>query len=148
VGPNNSGDKGPKKRDKAKSSAGSAPPRKTLAETDLAETLSDGMIHHLLRIQRKEWDRTPYEPKYAKGSFAANELIHIGRELFKGESPPVKIWGPLEKRIGVVGMFGAEAKLQIRREGDGDAEPFGQEILETEEPEKAKDAKKETPAVQ
>lgn len=141
------GGSGPKRRDKVKSSAESAPP-KTAAETDLADTLSDGMIHHLMRIQRKEWDRTPYEPKYAKGSFAANELIHAGRELFKGESPPVKIWGPLEKRIGVVGMFGAEARLKIRREKDGDAEPFGQEILETEEPEEAQVVKKETSTVQ
>ncbi|CAO2656727.1 Nn.00g055300.m01.CDS01 [Neocucurbitaria sp. VM-36] len=131
-GPNNRGDRGPKKREKNKA-ASSAPQRTSIADINPATTLSDGMVHHLLRLQRKEWDRVPYEPKYAKGSFAANELIHTGRELFKGESPPVKIWGSLEKRIGVVGMFGAEAHLKIRRVGDGDAEAFGQEVLEVEE---------------
>jgi hypothetical protein len=85
------------------------------------------MVHHLLRLQRKEWDRVPYEPKYAPGSFAAQELIHEGRELFRGEVPPVKVWGPLEKRIGVVGMFGAEAHLKVRRVPDGDDKPFGEE---------------------
>jgi hypothetical protein len=100
-----------------------------MAEVPLAETLSDGMVHQLYRLQRLQWDRVPYEPKYAKGSFAANELIHAGRELFKGESPPVKFWGPLEKRIGVVGMHGAEATLKVRRVGDGDDAPFGQEDL-------------------
>lgn len=126
-GPNSGGgDRGPKKRERKQ--GGDAAPRPTaLADIDPATTLSDGMVHHLLRLQRKEWDRVPYEPKYAKGSFAANELIYAGREFFKGESPPVKIWGPLEKRIGVVGMFGAEATLQVRRVGDGDSEPFGQE---------------------
>ncbi|KAF1839929.1 uncharacterized protein K460DRAFT_297460 [Cucurbitaria berberidis CBS 394.84] len=131
-GPNNRGDGGPKKREKNKSS-GSAPQRTTIADINPATTLSDGMVHHLLRLQRKEWDRVPYEPKYATGSFAANELIHAGRELFKGEAPPVKIWGSLEKRIGVVGMFGAEAHLKIRRVGDGDAEAFGEEVLEVED---------------
>lgn len=139
-GPNNSGDRGPKKREKAKSS-GSAPQRTTIADINPATTLSDGMVHHLLRLQRKEWDRVQYEPKYGQGSFAANELIHAGRELFKGESPPVKIWGPLEKEIGVVGMFGAEAHLKIRRVPDGDTEPFGQEILEAEEPEAVEENK-------
>lgn len=135
--------RGPKKREKNKSS-GSAPQRTGVADVNPATTLSDGMVHHLLRLQRKEWDRVPYEPKYAKGSFAANELIHTGRELFKGESPPVKIWGSLEKRIGVVGMFGAEATLKVRRVGDGDQEPFGQEVLETEsEDVVAKEEKKE-----
>ncbi|KAJ4372178.1 hypothetical protein N0V83_003951 [Neocucurbitaria cava] len=131
-GPNNRGDRAPKKREKNKSD-GSAPQRTSIADIDPATTLSDGMVHHLLRLQRKEWDRKSYEPKYAKGSLAANELIHAGRELFKGESSPIKTWGPLEKRIGVVGMFGAEAKLKIRRVGDGDAEAFGQEALEVEE---------------
>lgn len=108
-------------------------------DVDASTTLSDGMVHHLLRLQRKEWDRKPYEPKYAKGSFAANELIHAGRELCKGETPPVKIWGPLEKRIGVVGMFGAEAHLKVRRVPDGDAEPFGQEVLELGGADEARD---------
>lgn len=146
-GPNNRGDRGPKKREKTKSS-GSAPQRTTIAEINPATTLSDGMVHHLLRLQRKEWDRVPYEPKYTPGSLAANELIYAGRELFKGESPPVKIWGPLEKEIGVVGMFGAEAHLKIRRVPDGDAEAFGHEMLGTEEPEAAQEGKKKLVDVQ
>jgi hypothetical protein len=121
----NRGDAGPKKRDKTSGSEDNIPT--TIAETPLGDTLSDPMMQQILRLQRKEWDRVPYEPKYAKGSFAANELIHAGRELFRGESPPVKIWGALERRIGVVGMFGAEATLKVRRVGDGDAAPFGQE---------------------
>lgn len=116
-----------------------------LADVELGDTISDAMIQQLLRLQRKEWDRVPYEPKYAKGSFAANELIHAGRELFKGESPPVKIWGPLEKRIGVVGMFGAEAHLKVRRVLDGDAEPFGQEVIE-QDPVEVEGVEKKEPA--
>jgi hypothetical protein len=114
---------GPKKRDKSSGSDESLPT--TIAETPLEHTVSIEMMQQLLRLQRKEWDRVPYEPKYAKGSFAANELLHAGRELFKGESPPVKIWGPLERRIGVVGMFGAEATLKVRRVGGMEREPFG-----------------------
>lgn len=72
----------------------------------------------------------PYEPKYTPGSFAANELIYKGKELFAGESPPVKVWGRLERKIGVVGMYNAEARLQIRRVPDGDEAPFGQEELD------------------
>lgn len=101
--------------------------RMTASEIKVESTLSDGMVHQLLRLQRKEWDRVPYEPKYAPGSFAANELIHAGRELFRGEAPPVEIWGPLEKTIGVVGMHGAAAHLKVRRVLDGDAAPFGEE---------------------
>lgn len=120
----------------------------SISQVKLDETISDSMALHLLRLQRKEWDRVPYEPKYAEGSFAASELIHAGRELFKGESPPVKLWGPLEKRIGVVGMFGAEAHLKIRRVPDGDAEPFGHEVLEEAEPVEATGAEKNAAAVQ
>ena len=119
-----------------------------LADVELGDTISDAMTQQLLRLQRKEWDRVPYEPKYAKGSFAANELIHAGRELFKGESPPVKYWGPLEKRIGVMGMFGAEAHLKIRRVPDGDAEPFGQEVIEEAEPVQVKGTEKKEAAAQ
>jgi hypothetical protein len=98
-------------------------------------------VRHLLRLQRKEWDRTPYEPKYAPGSFAAQELIHEGRELFRGEAPPVKYWGKLEKRIGIVGMHGAEAVLKVRRVPDGDAAPFGQEPMDVLEAEAVDDGK-------
>lgn len=119
-----------------------------LADINLGDTVSDSMKQQLLRLQRKEWDRVPYEPKYAKGSFAANELIHAGRELFKGEAPPVKIWGPLERRIGVVGMFGAETTLKVRRVLDGDAAPFGQEMLEEEGPVEVSSAEKKQAVVQ
>jgi hypothetical protein len=123
-------EQGPKKRERKDGDEEAAQPT-SLADIDAATTLSDGMVHHLLRLQRKEWDRVSYEPKYAQGSFAANQLIHEGRELFRGEAIPVKYWGPLEKRIGVVGMFGAEAHLKIRRVPDGDEAPFGQEEQET-----------------
>lgn len=129
-------EQGPKKRERNKEGGGERQSTK-LADIDTGTTLSDGMVHHLLRLQRKEWDRVPYQPKYAPGSFAAQELIHEGRELFRGESPPVKYWGRLEKRIGLVGMFGAEAHLKVRRVPDGDEAPFGQEpeeALEVEAP--------------
>jgi len=130
-GPSGQRDTRPKRRERKAGDGGARPTN--VADVDPAETLSDGMVLHLLRLQRKEWDRTPYEPKYVLGSFAAQELIHEGRELFKGESPPVKIWGELEQRIGVVGMFGAEAHLKVRRVGDGDDKAFGQEEGVSEE---------------
>ncbi|KAF2035858.1 hypothetical protein EK21DRAFT_53229 [Setomelanomma holmii] len=128
-------EQGPKKREK-KAGSDNATQSNSISDIDPATTLSDGMVHHLLRLQRKEWDRVPYEPKYAPGSFAAQELIHEGRELFRGEVPPVKTWGPLEKRIGVVGMFGAEAHLKVRRVPDGDDAPYGQEDAVVEETQK------------
>ncbi len=130
----NSSAQGPKKRERKQDSSSTAQ-HTPVGDVDPAITLSDTMVLQLLRLQRKEWDRVPYEPKYAPGSLAANELIHEGRELFKGESPKVKIWGPLERRIGVVGMYGAEAALKIRRVEDGNAEPFGQETMEMGETE-------------
>lgn len=90
-------------------------PKKVEEEEDPFAHITDSMVQQLLRLQRKEWDKTPYEPKYAPGSFAANELIHTGRELFRGDVPDVKVWGRLEKRIGVVGMHGAEGRLEVRR---------------------------------
>jgi hypothetical protein len=106
-------EQGPKKRDKKGGDADERPP--SLSEIDMGSTLSDGMVKMIYRLQRQEWDRVAYEPKYKQGSFAANELIHKGREFFRGEVPPVKIWGRLEKTIGVVGMFGAEAHLKVTR---------------------------------
>lgn len=129
-GPGGKGNRegGVKKREKRGGAGGGGPTQSTsVAEVDPASTLSDSMVQHLLRLQRQEWDRVPYEPKYAPGSFAANQLIHEGRELFRGEIPPVKYWGKLEQRIGVVGMFGAEAHLKVRRVPDGDDAPFGKE---------------------
>ncbi|KAF2132658.1 hypothetical protein P153DRAFT_333118 [Dothidotthia symphoricarpi CBS 119687] len=124
-GPGRGNEDRPKKRER-KTDGGNAA-RMAPADVKVESTLSDGMVHHLLRLQRKEWDRVPYEPKYAPGSFAANELVHAGRELFRGEVPPVQVWGALERRIGVVGMHGAAAHLKVRRVLDGDAEPFGEE---------------------
>jgi hypothetical protein len=135
-------EQGPKRRER-KAGDSDVTQSTSLADIDPATTLSDGMVQHLLRLQRKEWDRVPYEPKYAKGSFAAKELIHEGRELFRGEVPPVKYWGPLEKTIGVVGMFGAEAHLKVRRVPDGDEAPFGQEETGTIEAEATSKGKQE-----
>jgi hypothetical protein len=117
-------EQGPKKRERKKD-GGKSSKSINPADVKTQDTLSDGMVQHLLRLQRGEWDRKPYEPKYAPGSFAANELIHAGRELFRGEAPPVKIWGMLEKRIGVVGMHNAEAHLKVRRVTDLDDESLG-----------------------
>lgn len=123
-GASGSREQGPKKRERK---AGEDDGKKiNAADVKTETTLSDGMVQHLLRLQRGEWDRKPFEPKYAPGSFAANELIHAGRELFRGEAPPVKIWGMLEKRIGVVGMHNAEAHLKIRRVTDLDDELLGE----------------------
>lgn len=144
TGSSRGGDRGPKKRERKQGGGASQRPT-AIDDINPATTLSDGMVHHLLRLQRKEWDRVPYEPKYSKDSFAANELLHAGRELFKGESPPVKIWGPLEKRIGVVGMFGAEATLKIRRVRDGEPEAFDGDVLEAQQTTVAKTPEK--PAV-
>jgi len=115
--------KGPKRRERKSEDDGK---KMEVEEVRPEHVLSDGMVHQLLRLQRKEWDRTPYEPKYAPGSFAANQLIHAGREFFRGEPPPVKKWGPLEKTIGVVGMYNAEAHLKVRRVTDLDDERLGE----------------------
>lgn len=130
-GASGSREQGPRKRERK---AGEGDGKKiNAADVKTETTLSDGMVQHLLRLQRGEWDRKPFEPKYAPGSFAANELIHAGRELFRGEAPPVKIWGMLEKRIGVVGMHNAEAHLKVRRVTDLDDESLGErrEYFET-----------------
>ena len=115
--------KGPKRRERKSEDDGK---KMEVEEVRPEHVLSDGMVHQLLRLQRKEWDRTPYEPKYAPGSFAANQLLHAGREFFRGEPPPVKKWGPLEKMIGVVGMHNAEAHLKVRRVTDLDDERLGE----------------------
>ena len=81
--------------------------RKANTDVKIEDTLSDGMVQQLLRLQRKEWDPVPYEPKYAHGSKEALDLIEAGKKLFEGEVPTVKVPGPLEKRLGIVGMHGA-----------------------------------------
>lgn len=132
------GARGPGKKGDAKGGSKKGPggPRGG-GEKETQVTINDGGItpgaidnytfQALYRQQRNQWDRKPYEPKYAPGSFAANELIHAGRELFRGEAPPVKIWGKLERTLNIVGMHNAEAHLKVRRVLDGDAAPFGQE---------------------
>ena len=109
------GARAPKKREGKGGGKKGPDPTRMGEDVTLEHGLSDGMVQHLLRLQRKEWDRVPYEPKYAPGSYAANELIHAGRELFRGEAPPVKVWGRLEQKLNIVGMHGAAAHLQVRR---------------------------------
>ncbi|KAF2626947.1 hypothetical protein BU25DRAFT_411468 [Macroventuria anomochaeta] len=123
-GGSGSREQGPKRRERKSGDDGDK--KINAADVKFESTLSDGMVQHLLRLQRGEWDRKPYEPKYAPGGFEANQLIHAGRELFRGEAPPVKIWGMLEKRIGVVGMHNAEAHLKVRRVTDLDDESLGE----------------------
>jgi hypothetical protein len=65
------------------------------------------MVKQLLRLQRQEWDRVPYEPKYEQGSKAVLELIEEGKKLFEGQPPKTKREPTeLHKRIGVAGMHG------------------------------------------
>lgn len=145
--PNRGSEGGPKRRDRK--AGGRTPRDEPEPGREPGSELPDGLVQHLLRLQRKEWDRVSYQPKYAPGSFAANELIHTGRELFKGDVPPIKVWGPLEKTLGIVGMHRGEAHLQVRRVLDGDAAPFGKEeenLLEKQSEKKVVDV--EAQAVQ
>ncbi|KAF2270641.1 hypothetical protein CC78DRAFT_528389 [Lojkania enalia] len=99
-----------KKRDGTKTGSGSGSAREDGKEEShrIEDSLSDAMVQQLLRLQRKMWDRKPYEPKYAHGSPAALELIEAGKRLFEGEKPKKKtIPGKLERTIGIVGMHGA-----------------------------------------
>ena len=78
----------------------------------IEDTLSDAMVQHLLRLQRKEWDRVAYEPMYAQRqegelSPAALELIEAGKKLFQGEPPKaLSEPGRLERRLQIAGMHG------------------------------------------
>lgn len=96
----------PKRRER-KAATASAGANKPGQDVTVEDTLSNGMIQQLLRLQRKEWDKKSYEPKYAHGSQAAMELIETGKKLFEGEVPTVKKPGRLEYRIGIAGMHGA-----------------------------------------
>lgn len=126
-GPKKVGSEGdPKKRERSSGGSGEGVP--TLdPDTVTPQALDSSLMQTLYRMQRNQWDRKPYEPKYARGSFAANELIHAGRELFRGEAPPVKVWGRLERTLNIVGMHGAASHLKVRRVLDGDDMPFGKE---------------------
>ncbi|KAF2013190.1 hypothetical protein BU24DRAFT_452141 [Aaosphaeria arxii CBS 175.79] len=96
---------GPARRDpKLRQSASEEEDAENQADKDL---LPEGMVQHLLRLQRKEWDRTPYQPKYTKDSKAALDLIENGKKLFQGESPLKKEPSKIDKRLGIVGMHGA-----------------------------------------
>ncbi|PSN69796.1 hypothetical protein BS50DRAFT_618778 [Corynespora cassiicola Philippines] len=106
--PGNRPQGGPRKRDRDTNNAANAV---TVESSKIDDDLSDGMVQHLLRLQRKQWDRFNYEPKYAHGSEEAKELVQAGKDLFKGEVPTVKTVGTLERRLGVVGMYGAETRV-------------------------------------
>lgn len=114
-GSNRGGTEAAPRRRERKQGGTKAPSAPQTQDVPIEHTISDGLAQHLLRLQRKEWDRVPYKPRYAPGSFEANELMHLGAELFRGEAPPVKVWGRMEKALGVVGMHGAEAHLEVRR---------------------------------
>ena len=99
------GENGPRKRDRTQT----AKPAKKPFDDSIESKLNDGMVLNLLRLQRNEWDRTPYEPQYGAESDKAKELIERGKKLFEGEKPKPKVreWGKLERTIGIVGMHGA-----------------------------------------
>ncbi|KAF2875041.1 hypothetical protein BDV95DRAFT_487073 [Massariosphaeria phaeospora] len=94
----------PKQRERKAAGAGAAG---MFVDVKTEDTLSDGMVQQLLRLQNKEWERKPYEPRYGLGSPAVAELLEEGKKLFEGEVKKEKAWGRLEKRIGIVGMHGA-----------------------------------------
>lgn len=101
--PGRRGEQGPKRRERKPQAA------RTQAEGDekVEDTLSDTMVQQLLRLQRKMWDKTAYEPKYAEGSKAVQELLAQSQKLFAGEVKRVKKPGRFERRIGIAGMHGA-----------------------------------------
>jgi hypothetical protein len=113
---NRSGESGPKRRENKKPNDKNGKKGKSKGKTarpgddlDVSDGLSDGMVQQLLRLQRKEWDKVQYVPKYAKGSEAAKSLVEEGKAFFEGSKPEpeVRVWGRLEKTIGIVGMHGA-----------------------------------------
>jgi hypothetical protein len=75
-------------------------------DVKIEDTLSDGMVKQLMRLQMKEWEKRTYEPKYAHGSPAALDLIEQGKQLCAGEVRTKKVPGRLERVIGVAGMHG------------------------------------------
>ncbi|KAF2468186.1 uncharacterized protein BDR25DRAFT_290863 [Lindgomyces ingoldianus] len=95
---------GPKMRQRNQD--GSSSGRVEEQDDKLEDTLSNGMVQHLLRLQRQEWDRVPYHPIYTKGSTAVTELVQSSKELFKGEAPKKKKPGRLEYTIGIQNMHG------------------------------------------
>lgn len=137
---------GPARRERGSGGEESGAP-KLDQDTVNPKAIEESLMQTLYRMQRNQWDRKPYEPKYAAGSFAANELIHAGRELFRGEAPPVKIWGKLERTLNIVGMHGAEAHLQVRRVPDGDDMPFGKEHENLLESQNIENSEKNSPEI-
>ena len=77
------------------------------ASEKLEDSLTDGMVAHLLRLQKKEWDRIPYEPMYYKDSPAIKDVVELGNTLFQGEEPRRKKAGRLEWTLGIQNMHGA-----------------------------------------
>ncbi|KAF2118479.1 hypothetical protein BDV96DRAFT_569962 [Lophiotrema nucula] len=112
--PQNSGERAPKRRERKSgtASSGAGGGRRRNQDVKVEDTLSDAMVQHLLRLQRKEWDRVPYEPKYVQGrngklSPAALELQEAGKKLFEGEPPKTPSEpGRLERRLQIAGLHG------------------------------------------
>lgn len=76
----------------------------------VADSLTDGMVQQLLRLQRKQWDRVPYEPIYSSKE-KLDELVALGGSLFKGEEPArLKVKSKEDRRfervIGIQNMHG------------------------------------------
>jgi hypothetical protein len=68
------------------------------------------MMQQLLRLQRKQWDRVPYQPIYSSKE-KLDELVALGNTLFKGEDPEkakqkTKQERKLEHVIGIHNMHG------------------------------------------
>jgi hypothetical protein len=113
---NRPGESGPKRRERKKPDDKDGKKGKSKGKTarsgddlDVSDGLSDGMVQQLLRLQRNEWDKVQYVPKYAEGSEAVKSLVEEGKALFEGSKPEpeVRVWGRLEKTIGIAGMHGA-----------------------------------------
>ncbi|KAF2662845.1 hypothetical protein K491DRAFT_709505 [Lophiostoma macrostomum CBS 122681] len=99
-----SGENNPRRRERKPDA-----PNKKKGQTNQSvdATLNDGMVRNLLRLQRLEWDRVPYEPKYGQGSKAALDLVEEGKMMFAGQPPKTKKEpSRLHRTIGVVGMHG------------------------------------------
>lgn len=106
------GGAGPKMRGKNARAQGAKREGEEDGLEKVEDTLSDGMVMQMMRLQRKMWDRKAYEPIYAPGSKAAIGLLEEGKKLFEGEvrfdkKAEGRKWTKLERRIGVVGMHGA-----------------------------------------
>ncbi|KAF2197235.1 hypothetical protein GQ43DRAFT_444417 [Delitschia confertaspora ATCC 74209] len=76
-------------------------------EDKVEDDLNNGMVQTLLRLQRKEWDRSTYQPIYSSKE-KLDELVDIGNTLFKGEKPEKeKKKTRLDYVLGIQNMHGA-----------------------------------------